>query len=377
MKKRPFREHHLFELLTAYDKGSLPLDRCISVYFRANKALGSKDRAVITDTIYGMIRWQGLLDYLSPKPVNWETRYAMYKQVNPPDYQNREDIPPFIRLSFPKELYELIADSHGPEKAQELCLISNQPAPATVRINTIKITRKEMLERWQHLYEIFPCPLAKEGIVFHKKINFYALAEFKEGLFEVQDEGSQLLASLVDVKPGQQVLDYCAGSGGKTLAFAPNMHKTGQVYLHDVRPYILTEAGRRLRRAGIHNVQTVVPGHRKLKKLKKRMDWVLVDAPCTGTGTLRRNPDMKWKFTLEMLARLRGQQRMIFENALSYVRPGGKIVYATCSLLKAENQEQIQHFLRTYPLQQEGKYWQSLPTKKGMDGFFGSVLHLG
>ncbi len=374
MEKRPFQEHHLFQLLKTYDEGTLPLDRCISFYFRAHKALGSKDRAVITNSIYGMVRWQGLLDYLSHKPVNWETRFEAYKRVNPENYQDRKNIPQPIRLSFPKELYELIVESHGIEKAHELCLISNQPAPTTVRINVAKTTRKEMLEQWKPLYKISPCQFAKNGIIFHKKINFYGLPEFKQGLFEVQDEGSQLLADLVDVKQDQQVMDYCAGSGGKTLAFAPKMQDSGQVYLHDIRPRILIEARRRLRRAGIQNAQTIEPNHPKLKKLKKRMDWVLVDAPCTGTGTLRRNPEMKWKFTQDMLTRLLGQQRMIFEKALSYVRPGGRIVYGTCSLFKSENQDQIEHFLDTYPLQREENCFQSLPTKDGMDGFFGVVL---
>lgn len=374
MKKRPFQEHHLFQLLKTYDEGSLPLDRCISVYFRAHKALGSKDRAVITNSIYGMVRWQGLLDYLSHKPVNWETRFETYQRVNPESYQDRKNIPQPIRLSFPKELYALIVESHGLEKAHELCLISNQPAPTTVRINVAKTTREEMLERWRPLYKISPCKFAKNGIIFHKKINFYGLPEFKQGLFEVQDEGSQLLADLIDVKPDQQVMDYCAGSGGKTLAFAPKMQSSGQVYLHDIRPHILIEARRRLRRAGIQNGQTIESDHPKLKKLKKRMDWVLVDAPCTGTGTLRRNPEMKWKFTQSMLTRLLGQQRMIFEKALSYVRPGGRIVYGTCSLFKSENQDQIKHFLDTYPLQREEKCFESLPTQGGMDGFFGVVL---
>ena len=183
-----------------------------------------------------------------------------------------------------------------------------------------------------------------------------------------------MLAQLIQVKPGQQVLDYCAGSGGKTLAFAPMMQGKGQIYVHDIRPFALQEARKRLKRAGVQNHQILLPTSPHLAKLKKKMNWVLVDTPCSGTGTLRRNPDMKWKFDEEMLARLVGQQRMIFEKALSFLHPNGRIVYATCSLLKEENQAQVNHFLTTYSLAVEDDLFQTLPTLGGMDGFFGVVL---
>jgi 16S rRNA C967 or C1407 C5-methylase (RsmB/RsmF family) len=230
------------------------------------------------------------------------------------------------------------------------------------------------MEKWNDIYEISPCTYAKQGIVFHKKINFFGLPEFKEGLFEVQDEGSQLVADMVQVKPGQWVMDYCAGSGGKTLAFAPRMEKTGQIFLHDSRPYALEEARKRLRRAGVQNSQVVLPDDPKLKKLKKKMHWVLVDAPCTGTGTMRRNPDMKWNFDEQTLTRLLGLQRSIFEKALSFLRPDGYIVYATCSLLREENQNQMEHFIKTYDLEAEGPVFQSLPSRHGMDAFFSICL---
>ena len=188
----------------------------------------------------------------------------------------------------------------------------------------------------------------------------------------MQDEASQQVAALVQAKPGDHVLDYCSGSGGKALAFAPAMDGKGQIYLHDIRAHILQEAKRRLKRAGVQNAQVLTTD--KLKPLKKKCDWVLVDAPCTGTGTLRRNPDMKWRFTGEMLQRLIGEQRTIFEKALSYLKPEGRIVYATCSILKEENSEQIAHFLKTYGLKLEDSPLQTLPEEGGMDGFFGAVL---
>jgi 16S rRNA C967 or C1407 C5-methylase (RsmB/RsmF family) len=276
--------------------------------------------------------------------------------------------------SFPVELYELICNAYGRDKGHELCLTSNTPAPTCVRVNTAKISRDALLARWQESYKIRPTLDSPHGIIFTKKIHFYSLPEFKEGLFEMQDEGSQLVAELVAAQPGNLVLDYCAGAGGKALAIAPRLQGHGQLFLHDIRDHALLEARQRLKRAGIQNCQSHPDTSPHWSKWKKKMDWVLVDAPCSGTGTLRRNPDMKWRFNNAMLQRLLGQQRTIFERALSYVKPGGYIVYATCSLLPAENELQSTHFQKTYGLTPIGTPLQTLPTPGGMDGFFGVVF---
>jgi 16S rRNA (cytosine967-C5)-methyltransferase len=374
MNDLPFRTHHLLELLFSYENQNLPLDLCIHHYFKSHHALGSKDRGFIAEAIYGMVRWRALLDYLIEEPADWTKRWELWDSFQPDIYRNEAGIPDHIRVSFPKYLHDLLIESHGKERAEQICWDCNFPAPTTVRVNTLKTTREEMLQKWENDYEVSPCVFSKEGIRFHQKINFFQLPEFKKGMFEVQDEGSQLLAKLVKAAPGHKVLDYCSGSGGKTLAFAPAMEGKGQIYLHDIRAHILTEAKRRLKRAGIQNAQPLLPDSSKKGSLKKKFDWVLVDAPCTGTGTLRRNPDMKWKFSEEMLLRLVGQQRTIFEQALSYVRPGGRIVYGTCSILKQENRDQITHFLNTYPLRLEGEIFESLPKINEMDGLFGACL---
>lgn len=370
----PFREYHILELLNAYEKQHLPLDLFISIYFRENKALGSKDRGFVADTVYTMVRWNGLLDYLCHENRSWERKLEHFMYTDLTKHLSNESIPLHIQLSFPQNLFNLLVNTHGLEKAIELCQCCNEPAPTTVRINPLKATRDEMLERWSAAYDVSPCVLSPEAIVFNKKINFFGLPEFQEGFFEVQDEGSQLIGHLVKPKPGQQVLDYCAGSGGKTLAFAPEMQNSGQIYLHDIRPRALQEARKRLRRAGIQNAQTISYGNAHLKKLKKKMDWVLADVPCSGTGTLRRNPDMKWNFSEEFFQKLLGEQRLIFERALSFLHPKGKIIYATCSILKEENQDQIAHFIKTYNLKVEGEIFQSLPSPGKMDGFFGVVM---
>ncbi len=374
--KVSFPEYHLFQLLKRFENQHLPLDLFLSQYFRAHKQLGSKDRRTIAEAVYGMSRWQALLDHLSEGRPTWEKRYSLYRGFQPDQFIYANTIPLHIRVSFPKELFDLLMADYGEEKAVHLCQICNTEAPIVVRINPLKTTREELLERWQE-YNVTPCKHSSLGIQFKQRAPLVAFPEFKEGLFEIQDEASQCAAQLVEVEPHNQVLDYCAGAGGKTLAFAHRMQNQGQIYLHDVRSYILEQAKKRLKRAGIQNVQFFHPEHPHLKTLKKKMDWVLVDAPCTGTGTLRRNPDQKWKFSLALLNELVGKQRMIFEQALSYVKPGGHIVYATCSILHAENEKQVAHFLETYDIKMEGSPFVSLPSYGEMDGFFAVKFRKG
>lgn len=376
MKKEiPFRDWHILEILLGYEERGIPLDRFISHYFKAHTSLGPKDRGFIANTIYSMIRWKGLIDHVSEKPITWETRFKTFNSITLSDYQNKEDIPLHIRVSTPKTLFTLISNCYGDKKAAELCRISNREAPTFIRANKMKTTRDALLEKLKEKYFVEACKISENGICFLKKINLFGTDEFKAGLFEVQDEGSQVLASLVDAKPGQQIMDYCAGSGGKTLAFAPSMQNKGQIFLHDIRKRALAEAKIRLRRAGIQNAQVVdSEDEKRLKKLKKKMDIVLVDAPCSGTGTMRRNPDMKWAFDEHTVPRLAGLQRTIFEKALSFMHPKGKIIYATCSILDHENQDQMNHFIKAYGLKLTTEPFQTFPSDGGMDGFFAAIF---
>jgi len=375
-KMKEFRQHHLIQLLQAYEEHKSPLDVAICHYFRSHKSLGSKDRADISDRAYQLIRWLPLIDFLAGDP-SWEKRIELLNSFNPLKYVEDCNIPIHIRLTCPLILYQLLLKEFGEAKSKELCLVNNQPAPTTIRVNISKISREELFDKWKDLYDISLTKHSEWGITFHKKIHFFSLPEFKEGFFEIQDEGSQLLSKLMEVEPQNQVLDYCSGSGGKTLAFAPRMQGKGQIYLHDIRQHALLEAKKRLKRAGIQNAQIISAEAPHLKKLKKQMDWVLVDAPCSGTGTLRRNPDMKENFSDELLQRLVKEQRVIFEKALSFLKPGGRIVYATCSVLRAENHQQIEHFLQTYPLKLVREPFQTLPAPGQMDGFFAAVLTKG
>lgn len=374
LQSERFRTNHLLSLLEGYEQQKAPIDFYVSCYFRNHKALGSKDRAYISEEVYRIIRWKLLCDHFVYP--DWEERINWMKLGDPKRYLDDETIPLHVRYSLPQVLMDEFIASWGLEKAKAIALACLEPAPTCIRANLLRTTRDELLQKLvAQEFNVSAAVESPTGIYFHKKENFFCLPEFKEGLFEVQDEGSQHVAQLVMARPNNHVLDFCAGSGGKTLAFAPNLKGTGQIYLHDIRLHALHEARKRLKRAGIQNAQ-IVPDtdEKKLKKLKKTMDWVLVDAPCTGTGTLRRNPDMKWKYTQEMLLRIVSTQRVIFEQALSYVKPGGHIVYATCSILQQENRQQLEHFLTHYPLQLVGEPFECVPEIGKKDGFFGAVF---
>lgn len=370
----PFRKKHILEILHLFESWTGPADAALGHYFRQNSSVGSKDRRWISETFYGMVRWQGLIDYFASRPLTREGRLESFLKLKPSDHENNASIPLHIRASFPKPFYELLVSSLGEQKAWEYCLRSNEQAPTTVRANLLKTTRDALLDRWKGQFPLSPCQHSEAGIVFHERANFFSLPEFKEGLFEVQDEASQLVAALIAAKPGDHILDYCSGSGGKTLAFAPQLLGKGQIYLHDVRDTALEQARKRLHRAGIQNAQIVAEGDPKMDLLKGKMDWVLIDAPCSGSGTLRRNPDMKWKFTETDLHRLVSLQREIFLRALEFAKPQGTIVYATCSVLPQENEEQMRFFEKACGLELQSAPFSSFPSKGGMDGFFAAVF---
>lgn len=368
-----FRTHHLLQALAAFDEQELPLDVFLNNYYRLHKAIGSKDRAFLNETIYALIRWKGLLDAYDEPPYTWEKRLEIYQKDSLDALRSKDSLQAHEKVSFPEWLYSRLKSQYG-EEADQICLVSNSEAPPTIRVNNSKSNREKLLESLQKYDNAVPTKLSPYGIVFSKRLNYFEIPEFNTGQFEIQDEGSQLLADLVNPKENDHVLDFCAGSGGKTLAFAHKMHGKGQIYLHDIRPKALQQAKKRLKKAGIQNAQILLPDAAIIKKLKAKMQWVLVDAPCSGVGTLRRNPDMKWKLNEEMIRRLIGMQRNIFEQALSFLAKEGSIVYGTCSLLESENERQVEHFIKTYNLKIIGTPLSILPQKGGSDGFYGVIL---
>lgn len=352
---KPFRKHHLLQILTLHDASRLPLDGLLRKYFREHSAIGAEDRRTICEKLYRMIRLRGRIDFHLSHPISWENRLEASTEILP-------TMPPHVQVSFPKFLFEKIREAYGEAKALELCHVLNEVAPTTGRVNPLKTTRDQFIQDTPGLKPTAYSPL---GFIFEKKPNIFAMPAFKEGLFELQDEASQLVAFEMDPKKGDHVLDYCAGAGGKSLGFAHKMEGKGRLYLYDIRPYALEEAQKRLARAGIQNASLWAPSGQK-------MDWVLLDAPCSGTGTLRRNPDLKWRLTPESIDNLKKEQRAIFASAFPHAKK--YIVYATCSLLPEENEEQVRFFLDNYPITLVKPYLKTLPSSGGMDGLFAATF---
>jgi len=371
--KQSFCDSHTIAFFRGWSNSSKPLDLSLSDYFRSHKSLGANDRRTMGEAIYTLVRWKSLFDCLDPS-ASISKRLSLYHQQPIEQWIQDPRIEEAARFGLSSFLFDKLLAAYGPDQGRQIALALSLPAPVTIRVNLLKTSREELLRRWESTFQVRPSSKISTAIVFSKREPLFALPEFKEGLFEVQDEGSQLIAEWVEAKSGDRVLDYCSGSGGKSLAIAPKMASKGELYLHDIRKHSLVEAKRRLKRAGIQNAQILESGHPTLQKLRGKMDWVLVDVPCTGTGTLRRNPDMKWKIDEAMIERLVQEQKTIFAEAIRYAKVGGKIVYATCSILPEENSAQVASFLRSFPLALEKDPLQLLPEPEGCDGFFTAVF---
>lgn len=370
--KKTFCDTHILAFLKEWRSFNKPLDLHLSQYFRSHKNLGSHDRKKIGESIYTLIRWKSLFDVID-KTESDSFRLQLLPQLE--TLKNDPKIDEWARLGLSPFLYQELIRDFGPGQAKILAEILNTQAPTTIRTNLLKTTRKELFEKLKIHFDVRLSEKTETAIYFSKREPLFGTAEFKEGLFEVQDEASQMIASLVEASKGDRILDFCSGSGGKSLSIAPRMEGKGELYLHDIRKSALLEAKKRLRRAGIQNSQILPPDHPTLKKLVKKMDFVLVDAPCTGSGTLRRNPEMKWKIDQAMLDRLALEQRTIFKQALQYVKPGGKLIYATCSLFSKENEAQVEYFKKTHSLTLNKEPLKILPELDGHDGFFGAVFN--
>ncbi len=302
------------------------------------------------------------------------------------------DMPEAVRLEVPDWLLPSLEARFGPALAEELAALA-EPAPLDLRANLLKATREQVQESLAaEGVEAKPTPFSPWGLRVPGRRPVTAGRTFQQGLVEIQDEGSQLVAALVGAAPEMRVVDWCAGAGGKTLAMAMTMQNRGHIAACDVSAARLDGAVRRLRRAGVHNVErhVVEPGDKWAKRRAGGFDRVLVDAPCTGIGTWRRNPDARLRLSARDLAELQGKQAAILGQAARLVRSGGRLVYATCSLLTEENEAQVQSFLAAHPdfavvplarvwtLPGDppcpGPFLMLTPRRHGTDGFFAAVL---
>jgi 16S rRNA (cytosine967-C5)-methyltransferase len=306
--------------------------------------------------------------------------------------QEHPEMPEAVRYEVPDWILPALQARFGDALPAEMAAMG-EPAPLDLRVNLLKGTREQALAALaSESIAALPAPLSPWGLRIEGRRLVSSGAAFQTGLVEIQDEGSQLLAALVGAQPQMRVADWCAGAGGKTLALAMTMQNRGHIVACDVSAPRLDGAVRRLRRAGVHNVERhlIESGDKWTKRRAGTFDRVLVDAPCTGTGTWRRNPDARSRLSERDLSELVAKQAGILRTAAVLVRKGGRLVYATCSLLAAENEAQVQGFLeahsefRLVPLDQAwgqdspapcpGPFLSLTPLRHGTDGFFGAVL---
>ena len=346
-----------------------PADETLSRFFRAHRSLGRRERAFIAETVYAVLRRKRSLEAAAgstaPRPLviaalvrvlgfsgrSLDEALSAEEQalVARVKATRADALPAAVRADLPDWRWERLAREHGETAAMRLAQGMLNAAPLDLRVNLARTTREEALERLRaDALEAQTTPYSPAGLRFAGKpaINRHPL--FAEGLVEVQDEGSQLLAWLLAPRRGEMVADYCAGAGGKTLALAMLMRGTGRLYAMDTSAKRLAALAPRAARAAVTSIHPLAlsgDNDARAKRLAGKMDRVLVDAPCSGFGTLRRNPDLKWRHGPEAIGELARKQQAILGAAARLVKPGGRLVYATCSILREENEAVADAFL--------------------------------
>jgi len=390
----------------------VPADAVLRRFFLERKYLGAKDRRFIAETYFGTIKnWRRLEALVRDSFEEGEVapqstiaafaivfhresaeniREAFAKFHLPTDAlarladRDREsarlaELPRDDRLgilhSFPAWFVTRMAEEYGSENVEAILASLNGEAPTAIRANTILTSREELQTEFQNVgIETTPSEIAPDALVLSKRVNVLGLPEFQRGAFEVQDEASQLVAPLAHIrKTAIKALDACAGAGGKTLHLSALMKNHGEIFAADPDPRKLEALKQRSRRSGAQNIRIVFPDQNERMLGADKTAWfdlVLLDAPCTGTGTLRRNPGIKWLLTEQMLAELVEKQRMIFEENAHFVKPGGTLLYATCSLLKEEGEVQMEWFTGQHPEFSIEETLRTRPDLNSCDGFF-------
>lgn len=348
------------ELVRLTLKFDHPADAIVSRFFRDHRGLGPRERATLAETVYTVLRKKLLFDHFAPSGSGpKERRLAILGFYGPGDFLrsalteqeinwldqcekiNPEDLMERHRHNLPEWLVQPLKDQLGDE-FWPLVESFNKGAGLDLRVNAFKAKRADVQKELAALgIKAVPTPYSPWGLRIAGKPALNKMEAFKRGDFEVQDEGSQLLAMLLDAKRGEMVVDFCAGAGGKTLAIGAAMRSTGRLYAFDTSAGRLDAFKSRLARSGLSNVHPAAIAHERddrVKRLSGKIDRVLVDAPCTGMGTLRRNPDLKWRQNQQAVDEMSVKQTAILQSAARLVKPGGRLVYATCSVLPQENE---------------------------------------
>ena len=370
-------------------------DKVLERLLKAHKKWGSADRQVVSEIFYDIVRWKKRLEYYmgeGTKPSNIYNlilAYLLWKKVKYKKFDEFDGIKTggilskldkktfptkAIEHSVPDWLAGLFEKELGEKWEKEMSAL-NEQAPVILRANSLKISAENLVEI---LKEEGVNPFVLRGypdaVQLEEKKNVFLTSAFKEGFFEVQDASSQKIAELLEVKEGMRVVDACAGAGGKTLHIAALMKNKGQIIALDIYEWKLAELKRRAKRAGAFNIETrFIEDNKVIKRLHNTADRLLIDAPCSGLGVLKRNPDSKWKIDEDFINRIKIEQENILQNYSKILKKGGKMVYATCSILPSENGEQVRKFLAEnteFALVKE----ENIMPSDGYDGFYMALI---
>ena len=386
-------------LMAIFNEGAYA-DKMVAQALKKDKRWGSNDRKFVAETIYEIVRWKRLYTEIAEvkEPFTrddiWRVFavWAVLRGIKLPDWKYFEATPTrkikgrFDELTKIRKFKEAIPDwmdelglkELGKEVWEKELAAQNEQAKVILRVNTLKTTKEKVRAiLMDHNIETEFLKDQPDALVLKERANVFLIPAFKEGLYEVQDASSQLVAYYLDVKPGMRVVDTCAGAGGKTLHLASLMENKGQLIAMDIYESKLKQLKIRAKRNGVFNAEfRVIDTTKVIKRLNEKADRVLIDAPCSGLGVLKRNPDSKWKLQPEFIDNIKKVQEEVLHNYSKIVKPGGKLVYATCSILPSENQEQVQKFLKT----EEGKKFKLVKDKNifahesGFDGFYMALM---
>jgi 16S rRNA (cytosine967-C5)-methyltransferase len=382
------------EILQSVFVGGYYADKSLEYHFKNNKSWGARDRRFVAESVYDIVRWWRRLWYALDQPNEssnyWRLlgAYLITKKTEMPDWDEFKTLnaaiiteryencaEPAVKHSLPDWLYEFGLAQLGDEWPTVLESMNRQ-AEVVLRANTLKIEPSELSQRLL-AEEIATTsdPHYPSALILEKRANVFKTEAFKEGFFEVQDASSQLVAQFLDPKPGERVIDACAGAGGKSLHLAALMKNKGKVISMDVEDRKLGELRTRSTRAGADIIECrLIDSSKAVKRLKETADALLLDVPCSGSGVWKRNPDSKWKISAKDLEEVGKTQRQILEQYVQMLKPGGRLVYATCSVFPSENAQPIKEFLDKNPDWKLVEEISRSPHREGFDGFYMAKL---